>query len=148
MTCVFERLPNVVIGAGGKISLVYLTRRRDQNSWQLRSAKLEIDPKTALPRMQRRSAARRCWPRTLRRSPLVVSANGEYVYAIDGAGQIVEAFDPQVIAVVPGGCGRTPVRQRRFRSPHLVDRRLGVSCLSGSNAGPDPLRPSDSIAGG
>ena len=86
---IFERYPSVVIGAGGNMGLVYLSRYGDSNSWQLRSAKLEIDPKTALPRMQRRAGSN-VLAENVYASPLVVSANGEYVHAVTGAGKIVK----------------------------------------------------------
>jgi hypothetical protein len=77
-----------VIGAGGKMGLVYLSRNGDP-SWQLRSAKLEIDPKTALPRMQPQAGSN-VLAENLCASPLVVSANGEYVYALNAADQLVK----------------------------------------------------------
>ena len=81
-------------GAGGKISLVYLTRSASENSWQLRSAKLEIDAETSLPRMRSGVRLERVG-QDLAPSPLVVSADGEYVYAIDGSGQIVKHSIPR-----------------------------------------------------
>ena len=90
---IFERLPNVVIGAGGKISLVYLarTRAKARGSCSRPSSKSTRRPgcrESAVPRPAV------CWPRTAP-SPLVVSADGECVYAIDGSGQIVKHSIPR-----------------------------------------------------
>ncbi len=89
-----ERLPNVVTGAGGEISLVYLTRSLGQKSWKLRSAKLEIGAETGLPRMHSGTALD-VLAKDVTASPLVVSANGEQVFAIDGSGQIVKHSIPR-----------------------------------------------------
>jgi hypothetical protein len=48
----YERFPSVVIGSGGNISLVYLTRNTSERTWQLRWGRLEHDAKTELPRMR------------------------------------------------------------------------------------------------
>ena len=91
---IFERMPSVVTGAGGEIYVVYLTKISRQKFWQLQSAKLEIDAETALPRM--RSGARSNeLANDVAPSPLVFSANGEYVFAIDGSGQIVKHSIPR-----------------------------------------------------
>lgn len=89
-----ERLPNVVTGAGGEISLVYLTRSLGQKLWKLRSAKLEIGAETGLPRMHSGTALD-VLAKDVTASPLVVSANGEQVFAIDGSGQIVKHSIPR-----------------------------------------------------
>jgi hypothetical protein len=91
---IFERLPNVVKGVGGEISLVYLTRRAREQLWQLQSAKLEIDAETKLPRL-RSGAGSKMLGQDLAASPLVVSVNGEHVFALDGAGQIVKHSIPR-----------------------------------------------------
>ena len=86
--------PNVVARVDGKFSLVYLTRFAPENSWQLRACTIEIDPRT--------NAAANAGPVRIdaagqgpsRGAPLVVSAKGDSVYAVDNDGQIVETFDP------------------------------------------------------
>jgi hypothetical protein len=85
----FERMPNVVIGPGGKISLVYLARKSSENSWRLRSARIELDPATSLPRIERNAGASHVVAEGLSPGSLVVSADGERVYAIDASGQTV-----------------------------------------------------------
>ena len=91
---IHERLPSVVTGVGGDISLVYLTRYSQQKSWQLQSAKLEIDAETSLPRL-RSGAGTNLVADDVAPAPLVVSADGEQVYAIDGSGQIVKHSIPR-----------------------------------------------------
>jgi hypothetical protein len=83
----FERMPNVVIGAGDKISLVYLTRAGREQSWRLRSAPLELDSATGRPRVKNSGSAARSLAEGLAPASLVVSADGESVYAIDCTGQ-------------------------------------------------------------
>jgi hypothetical protein len=90
----FERLPSVVTGNGGEISLVYLTKNSNQKLWQLQSAKLEIDAETALPRLQS-GAGLKLVAKDVLPSPLVVSASGEHVFAIDGFGQIIKHAIPR-----------------------------------------------------
>ncbi len=90
---VFERSPTVVSRSDGKISLVYLTRLAAENLWQLRSSTLEIDPRTSLPRMKP-GAEPMLLAKDLRADPLIVSAHGDSVYAIDRNGQIVENSIP------------------------------------------------------
>ena len=92
---IFERMPSLVTGADGEISLVYLTRTASQRLWQLQSAKLEIDAETGLPRMVGSALGSTYWPRELAPSPLVFSANGAYVFALDGAGRVVTHSIPR-----------------------------------------------------
>jgi hypothetical protein len=86
---IFERLPSVVIGAGGNLSLAYLTRNSCEMSWQLHLAELEIDAESRLPRMKPRAQPHPL-AKGLAPSALVVSANGESVHALDRSGQIVK----------------------------------------------------------
>ncbi len=88
-----ERLPIVVTGASGDTSLLYLTRTGGQNLCQLRSAKLDIDAETALPRM-RSGAGSKVLAEAVTPSPLVVSGNGKYVFVTDGSGQIAKHSIP------------------------------------------------------
>ena len=75
----FERLPTVVSRRDGKISLVYLTRIASENSWQLRSTTLEIDPQTSIPRRSA-SAEPMLLAKNLRSEPPILSASGDSVY--------------------------------------------------------------------
>jgi hypothetical protein len=92
---IFERLPSIKVGAGGEISLAYLTRESGQRFWQLQSAKLEIDAETAVPRMLQSGTRSNALANDLAPSPLVFSANGECVFAMDGTGQIVKYSIPR-----------------------------------------------------
>jgi hypothetical protein len=91
---VVERLPSVVTRAGGDINLVYLTKNLSQKLWQLHSAKLEIDAESARPRMRSRTGSK-LLATGVAASSLVVSADGEYVFAIDGCGQIIKHSIPR-----------------------------------------------------
>jgi hypothetical protein len=91
---IFERFPSVVTGVGGDISLVYLATNSRQRLWRLQSAKLEIDANTALPRQQPRAGSKTL-AKDVAASPLVVSASGEHVFAIDGSGQIIRHSIPR-----------------------------------------------------
>jgi hypothetical protein len=90
----FERLPNVVARADGKFSLVYLTRLAPHSAWELRSSTFEIDPRTALPRTLA-EAGSILLAKDLRADPLIVSATGDSVYAVDSSGRIVEHSIPR-----------------------------------------------------
>jgi hypothetical protein len=90
---VLERMPNVVLGAGGKISLVYLSRSRGKKSWKLRSADLEVDPATAQPRT--RDGRSSVVGDGLALSSLVVSADGKSVYGLDACGGLRKQSIPQ-----------------------------------------------------
>jgi hypothetical protein len=92
---IIERSPSIKVGAGGEISLAYLTRNSGQRFWQLQLAKLEIDAETAVPRMLRSGARTDAMANDLAPSPLVFSANGEYVFAMDGSGRIVKHSIPR-----------------------------------------------------
>jgi hypothetical protein len=85
----FERLPNVVPRSDGKLNLVYLTRLASENTWQLRSSRIEIDPQTKLPRMDA-GAEPMLLAKDVRAEPLVVSAQGDSVHAVNRSGRIVE----------------------------------------------------------
>jgi hypothetical protein len=91
---VYERCPNVVARPDGKINLVYLKRIAPESSWRLQSCTLEIDPKTSLPRTGRAEEPMTL-AKDLRAEPLVVSAKGDAVYAIDRGGQIVKHSIPK-----------------------------------------------------
>jgi hypothetical protein len=91
----FERMPNVAVGAGGKISLAYLARGSRENAWQIRSATLEMDPATNRPRIKNGSAATSAVADGLAPASLVVSASGENVYGISASGQTVKHALPR-----------------------------------------------------
>jgi len=86
-----ERFPNVAVGTGGKMSLVYLTRRPAAGSWQLRSAMLEIDGETGKPRISSMRSTSHILDEGLAPAPLMVSADGQSVYASAGDGRIVKS---------------------------------------------------------
>jgi hypothetical protein len=92
---VSERMPSVVVGAGGKLSVVYLTRRQGEPSWKLCSAKLEIDGETSLPKIQRSAGESGVLADGLAVSPLVVSADGTNVYALEDSGRCLAHSIPQ-----------------------------------------------------
>jgi hypothetical protein len=91
----FERMPTVVVGPTGKICLVYLTRNSTENTWQLRSGTIELDPGTSLPRIERDRDAKRVDGERLAPASLVVSADGESVHAIDASGRTVKCSIPR-----------------------------------------------------
>jgi hypothetical protein len=91
---IYERCPNVVARPDGKINLVYLNRIAPNSSWRLRSCTLEIDSKTSLPRT-RRDEEPMTLAKDLRAEPLVVSAKGDTVYAVDRDGHIVQHSIPK-----------------------------------------------------
>jgi hypothetical protein len=90
----YERCPNVVARPDGKINLVYLDRIAPESLWQLRSCTLEIDSKTSLPR-RGRDVEPMTLAKQLRSEPLVLSAKGDTVYAVDRDGQIVQYSIPK-----------------------------------------------------
>jgi len=84
-----ERFPNVAVGTEGKMSLVYLTKKPAAILWQLRAAMLEIDGRTGKPRTSPLRSTSHILDDGLAPAPLVVSADGQCVYASAGDGRIV-----------------------------------------------------------
>jgi hypothetical protein len=80
---VSERMPSVVVGRNGKMSLVYFARRPDEGGWTLRSVELELDRATSLPRTRQSQNESSVLAGDLGLSSLVVSADGESVYTFE-----------------------------------------------------------------
>jgi hypothetical protein len=83
----FERMPNVVVGPGGKIQIAYLTRRAGENSWRLRAARLEIDATSGNPRLANSGGTSNVIASRLAATAMAVSADGKNIYAMDIAGR-------------------------------------------------------------
>jgi len=86
----FERMPSIVVGPGGKLKLVYLSRDDHENTWRMRSAPLEVELSTSLPRIHEASRTHRVLAEELAPASLVFSADGTQVFAIDATGQTVK----------------------------------------------------------
>ena len=91
----FERMPSIAVGAGGKLSLVYLARTARENSWQLRTVGLDLDQATARPRLVNGGRSPRVIADGLAPASLVVSADGAEVYAIAVSGRTVKFALPR-----------------------------------------------------
>ena len=83
-----ERLPSIAVEAGGTIRLVWLAQRPGAGSWRLRSAVLQLDPKTGRPRLDSAAAATIGPAAELATAPPVLSADGGRVFSLAGPGRI------------------------------------------------------------
>jgi len=92
---VCERMPNVVIGAGGKISVVYLSRQPNKKTWALRSAPVDLEPETRQPRIHPSLEEPEVLTEGLILSSLVVSADGHHVYGLEASGTQFERSLPR-----------------------------------------------------
>jgi hypothetical protein len=90
-----ERLPSIAADLDGKMSLVYLTRKPDDASCQLRAAALEIDGESGKPRLSPASSTSHVLDAQIALAPLMVSADGRKVYASSADGRIVNYSIPQ-----------------------------------------------------
>jgi hypothetical protein len=81
-----ERMPTVVVGSGGQISLVYLAREPRAQSWQLRMVKLQTDHDHSLPRIGPGSTNYSVVADGMAAFALVVSADAKLVHGIDISG--------------------------------------------------------------
>ncbi len=81
-----ERYPNVAI-QGERIRLVYLARRPGQATGSLKEREIEIDPKTNRPRVKPETFAVSSAGDSLSLGPLLVSADGGSVFAVDRLGR-------------------------------------------------------------
>ena len=91
----FERMPTVVVRSGGRLNMVYLTRRHRQNHWRLRAAVLTLDPSTSRPRMESpREFSHETENDGFAPSSLVASASGEFIYAIAHDGRTLKNAIP------------------------------------------------------
>jgi hypothetical protein len=84
-----ERFPDVAIGPGGDIRLVYLERSHRDCPWRLRSAALELDARTGRPAVVKGAESPAFRPDPgLQGAPLVVSADGTTVYGLLHSGEL------------------------------------------------------------
>jgi hypothetical protein len=83
-----ERHPNVVVGPGGKLQLVYLMRRQREKSARLRSAELHFDAETGRPYLAAGRRESRTLGEGLGMAPLLVSADGTRVFGLDASGRV------------------------------------------------------------
>ena len=83
-----ERYPNIAIGPGQGVHLVYLTRDRDESSSRLRSAGLRFDSVTGRPRLEPESEAKDGLGEGLKPAPLVVSADARQIFGLDRSGRV------------------------------------------------------------
>jgi hypothetical protein len=91
---VYQRQPHVATRVDGKVSLLYLQRTAPCTAWELRAATFEIDPRTSLPcTVYEREPM--VLAKNLRPEPLIVSAQGDTVYAVDCTGQVVAHAIPR-----------------------------------------------------
>jgi hypothetical protein len=89
-----ERCPYVAVGAGGRMSLLYLTRRFGHGSWTLDWAAFELDRQTGDPIVSTVPEGRHTLGAGLAAVPLVGAADGHSVYAVASSGQIVKHAVP------------------------------------------------------
>jgi len=85
---VAERFPTIAVGAEGKLSLVYMTRKPEEKSWRLNSARLELDPKTGEPYRLPKEKAPGAFAEGLAADPPLVSADGKRVFARATTGEL------------------------------------------------------------
>ncbi len=83
-----ERYPNVAIGPGRDVHLVYLTRDVDEPSSRLRSACLRFDTVTGRPRIEPESRGMDGLGEGLKPAPLVVSADARRIFGLDRSGRV------------------------------------------------------------
>ncbi len=81
-----ERFPNVAIGQGGDLRLVYLERSDRASAWRLRSAVLDFDGPTGRPIAAAAISDTPDPPEELHAAPLLVSADGATVYGMSQSG--------------------------------------------------------------
>jgi hypothetical protein len=81
-----ERMPTVVVGGDGRLSVLYLTREQPSRSWQLRQSRLELDTTGAPSQKNDDTDLDRVIAAGLAVSPLVVSADARIVHAVDITG--------------------------------------------------------------
>jgi hypothetical protein len=90
-----ERMPSVVVGPAGKMSLVYLTRKNGEESWKLRLAQLEVDPANSLPHLKQGRGGSTVVAGGLALASIVVSADGKTVYGREVGGGLCKRTIPQ-----------------------------------------------------
>jgi hypothetical protein len=83
-----ERYPNIAIGTGGEIHLVYLMQHGLENPLWLHSARLQLDPGSGRPRLEGGPRESRTLGEEFEKAPLLVSADGRSVFGMDTSGQV------------------------------------------------------------
>jgi hypothetical protein len=108
-----ERAPNIAIGPGGEVRLVYLARPARQGGWRLRSAVLEFDGRTGRPLSVVDDRPAPGPDAELATSPLVVTTDGATVFGLSrSGGHSVVPFSIRA-ALVPGTSSRPDDRAGR-----------------------------------
>jgi hypothetical protein len=93
-----ECFPNVVVGPDGVLSIVYLTRRHDSRTAELRWSRLELDPNTGVPSSPDSADRTRILATELALAPVVVSADGRRILALKGSCELIEVELPSPMA--------------------------------------------------
>jgi hypothetical protein len=88
---VVERFPAIAVDGERKLSLVYMSRPTPQGRWGLHSVRLEQDPGTGAPSLPPGEKAPHALAEGLATEPLVVSADGQRVFARGIAGELITA---------------------------------------------------------
>jgi hypothetical protein len=84
----YDHLPSVAGGAGGKLRLVYLSRRRSQRTARLLWAELRLDAETGRPRLAPDAGASGVLSEGVATTPLLISADGSKVFGRDSSGRM------------------------------------------------------------
>jgi hypothetical protein len=92
---VFERMPNVVAGPRGKLTVVYLERRPGAAHWTLCCRRLELGTLAAPQAPRSVPDSPLVLAAGLAASPLVVSADGGRVYALGRTGELLDRAVPE-----------------------------------------------------
>jgi len=85
---VAERFPTIAMDVEGKLSLVYMKRKPEEQSWRLYSARLELDPETGEPYVLPKERAAGAFAEGLATDPPLVSADGKRVFARATTGEL------------------------------------------------------------
>jgi hypothetical protein len=85
---VCEQYPGIAIGTGGEIHVIYLSRRGEESALRLHSARLGFDADSGRPRIESGRHGSRILGEGLDKAPLLVSADGGRIFALDRAGRI------------------------------------------------------------
>ncbi len=84
-----EQHPNVAVGPGGALRLVYLERRKCEKSARLCTAELHFDAGTGRPSLEAEyKGSSRIRGEGLAMAPLLVSCDGTKVFGLDASGRV------------------------------------------------------------
>ena len=83
-----EQYPNVAVGPGGRIQLIYLSRRKGQEAARVCAAELHFDAETGRPYVASGRPGCRTVGEGLAMAPLLVSADGTKVFGRDASGRV------------------------------------------------------------